>query len=82
MIGQTIIPDSELMEFCNWYADFHGATDIAQSVIETCICGYFNTYTKAAKSLLIRCKKLRLVNVANGIVTIVINNKNTTAHGI
>lgn len=59
------ITDNNLIEFCKWYAGFHGAAGIEASVIETCLCGYFHTFPKAAIKLLMRCKKLRLV-VANG----------------
>ena len=59
------ITDTDLVEFCKWYADFHGDTDIETSVIVTCLCGYFHTFPKAADKFLMRCKKLRLI-VANG----------------
>lgn len=59
------ITDNDLITFCRWYADFHGATDIKPSVITTCLCGYFHTFTKAANQLLKRCMRLRLV-VADG----------------
>ena len=59
------ITDNNLMEFCKWYAGFHGAADIEPSVIETCLCGYFHTFSKAANQLLKRCMKLGLV-VAEG----------------
>lgn len=59
------ITDNDLMGFCKWYAGFHGAADIESSVIETCLCGYFHTFSKAAKSLLMRCKKLSFI-VAEG----------------
>ena len=65
MSNERTITDTDLVEFCKWYADFHGDTDIETSVIVTCLCGYFHTFPKAADKLLMRCKKSRLV-VANG----------------
>ncbi|MDD6686826.1 MAG: hypothetical protein PUE70_03935 [Sodaliphilus pleomorphus] len=59
------ITDNDLMGFCKWYAGFHGAADIESSAIETCLCGYFHTFSKAANQLLKRCMKLGLV-VAEG----------------
>lgn len=65
--------DNDLIDFCNWFANFHGATNIKQSVIVTCLCGYFHTYTKNAEQLFKRCQKLNLVVITNDAV--VINNK-------
>ena len=65
MSNERTITDTDLVEFCKWYADFHGDTDIETSVIVTCLCGYFHTFPKAADKLLMRCKKSGLV-VANG----------------
>ena len=82
MSNERTITDTDLVEFCKWYADFHGDTDIETSVIVTCLCGYFHTFPKAADKLLQRCKKLRLV-VANGDTWIIVNNnEKTTDHGI
>ena len=74
------ITDNDLMEFCKWYAGFHGATDIEPSVIETCLCGYFHTFAKAANKLLMRCKKLKLVAANGDTVNIVLNNIKLTDH--
>jgi len=76
------ITDNNLMEFCKWYAGFHGAADIEPSVVETCLCGYFHTFSKAANQLLKRCMKLGLLVAHNGNMTIVNNNEKTTNHGI
>ena len=65
MSNERTITDTDLVEFCKWYADFHGDTDIETSVIVTCLCGHFHTFPKAADKLLMRCKKSGLV-VANG----------------
>lgn len=73
-IGNNIT-DNDLMAFCQWYGDFHGATDITPSVMTTCLCGHFQTYTKAANQLLKRCMRLGLVSLKNGKLTIVINHK-------
>lgn len=69
------ITDNDLMVFCRWYADFHGATNITPSVITTCLCGHFHTFTKAANQLLKRCKRLKLV-VADGDTLTIVNNDN------
>lgn len=73
-VGNSIT-DNDLMQFCRWYADFHGATNITPSVIVTCLCGHFHTYTKAANQLLKRCMRLGLVSLKNDKLTIVINHK-------
>lgn len=67
------ITDNDLMAFCRWYADFHGATNITPSVITTCLCGHFHTSTKAANQLLKRCMRLKLV-VADGDTLTIVNN--------
>ena len=59
-----------------------GAIDIEPTVIETCLCGYFHTFSKAANQLLKRCMKLGLLVAHNGNMTIVNNNEKTTNHGI
>ena len=61
------ITDNHLADFCAWYAQFHGCKPVEASVISTCICGYFGTYSKAADKLLARCKRLKLLDVADGI---------------
>lgn len=50
------ITDTNLADFCKWYAEWHGRKPVAASVITTCMCGYFKTYSKAADKLLARCK--------------------------
>lgn len=63
------ITDNDLREFLGWYQDFHGSQPVAASVITTCMTGYFKTFAKAADKLLTRCKRLKLVAVKDGIVT-------------
>lgn len=82
MSMENNITDNDLMVFCRWYADFHGATNITPSVITTCLCGHFHTFTKAANQLLKRCMRLRLVVAGGDTLTIVNNNEKTTTHGI
>ena len=64
------ITDNDLREFLGWFADWHGRTPVADSVMTTCMTGYFKTYPKAADGLLTRCGKLHLVDVSKGIVII------------
>ena len=64
------ITDNDLREFLAWYRDFHGCRPAGASVITTCMCGYFGTFQKAADKLLARCKRLKLVAVKDGVVTI------------
>jgi len=64
------ITDDDLLEFLGWFADWHGRKSVADSVMTTCMTGYFKTYHKAADGLLTRCRKLHLVDVTKGIVTI------------
>lgn len=68
------ITDNDLREFLGWYQDFHGCQPVAASVITTCMTGYFKTFSKAADKLLARCKRLKLVALKDGVVTIVNNN--------
>ena len=65
------ITDKDLREFLGWYRDFHGCRPVAPSVITTCMTGYFKTFAKAADKLLARCKRLKLVAINDGLVTIV-----------
>ena len=64
------ITDNDLRDFLGWYRDFHGSRPEAASVIATCMTGYFKTFAKAADKLLARCKRLKLVAINDGIVTI------------
>ena len=64
------VTDNDLMTFCEWFAAFHGNTAMP-SVFTTCLCGYFHTYTKAAKQVLTRCKELKLVTVKGNHLTII-----------
>lgn len=73
------ISDIDLMAFCQWYADRHGTTNIKPSVITTCLCGYFHTFTKAAEQLLRRCKKLKVVVADGETLTIVNTNDKITS---
>ena len=68
------ITDNDLMAFCEWFADFHGNATMP-SVFTTCLCGYFQTFTKAANQLLKRCMRLKLV-VADGDTLTIVNNDN------
>lgn len=63
------ITDNDLREFLGWYQDFHGCRPAGAPVITTCMCGYFGTFPKAADKLLARCKRLKLVTVKEGMVT-------------
>lgn len=63
------ITDNDLREFLEWYGNFHGRRPVDASVITTCMCGYFGTFQKAADKLLARCKRLKLVAVKDGVVT-------------
>lgn len=65
------ITENDLRDFLGWYRDFHGCRPVAPSVITTCMTGYFKTFAKAADKLLARCKRLKLVAINDGIVTIV-----------
>lgn len=63
------ITDDNLREFLDWYKGFHGNKPVATSVMTTCMTGYFKTFSKAADKLLARCKRLRIVDVKDGMVT-------------
>ena len=69
------IKDNDLREFLGWYQDFHGCRPVDASVITICMTGYFKTFAKAADKLLTRCKRLKLVAINDGVVTIVNNNE-------
>ena len=59
------ITDMDLMEFCKWYVGFHGTKPVAASVLTTCLCGYFATFSKEADKLLARLKKLDLITMTD-----------------
>ena len=65
------ITGNDLREFLEWFADWHARKAAAPSVMTTCMTGYFKTYSKAADKLLARCKRLKLVTVSDGVVTII-----------
>ncbi len=68
MSNKSNVTDAELMEFCKWYADFHGKASVDKSVVTTCLCGYFHTYSKRAERLLKRCLQLGLLTAHRGKV--------------
>ena len=57
------ITDMDLRTFCEWYTGFHGCKPVAATVLTTCLCGYFATFSKEADKLLARLKRLDLVQV-------------------
>ena len=59
------ITDEDLRNFCRWYVGFHGTKPVAATVLATCLCGYFSTYTKEADKLLARLKQLDLVTMTH-----------------
>lgn len=63
------ITDKELKDFCKWYVNRFKKDVSAESVVVTCMCGYFHTYTRMAIILLKRCKTLKYVSVDKGVVT-------------
>lgn len=64
------ITNNQLRDFCSWFAARHRAT-APMSVIATCMCGKFHTYTKVAETLVKRCVRLKLIRKEgdNGTVT-------------
>lgn len=60
--------ENDLREFLAWFADWHGRTSVADSVMTTCMTGYFKTHSRAADKLLMRCKRLKLVAVDDAVV--------------
>ena len=65
-----MILDTELKDFCTWYSNHFNKRVSTESVILTCMCGYFHTYTRVATMILKRCKALKYVEVEKGVVTI------------
>ena len=63
------ITDKELKDFCKWYVNRFNKDVSAESVVATCMCGYFHTYTRMAIILLKRCKTLKYVSMDKGVVT-------------
>ena len=59
------ISDMDLREFCKWYVGFHGCKPVAATVLTTCLCGYFATFSKEADKLLARLKQLDLVTMTH-----------------
>ncbi len=60
--------DNELREFCTWYQVHFRKKESFKSVVTTCMCGHFHTYTRAAEILLKRCVELGLVTVKENVV--------------
>ena len=57
------ITDMDLRTFCKWYVGFHGSKPVPETVLTTCLCGYFATHSKTADKLLARLKRLNLIQV-------------------
>ena len=64
------ITDNDLLEFLQWFAGWHGLEPVAASVMITAMTGHFKTHPKAADRLLTRCRKMMMVEVTDGVVTI------------
>lgn len=65
------ITDKQLKDFCSWFAARHRVT-APVSVIATCMCGKFHTYTQHADKLVKRCVRLKLIRKEgdNGTVSV------------
>ena len=50
---------NDLRTFIVWYSMYQQSRET--SVLETCICGYFHTYTKEAKRIIRKCEQLGLI---------------------
>ena len=46
---------TELEQFIAWYGDRHSSRE--WSVLVTCACGFFHTYTKEAERMMAECQK-------------------------
>ena len=57
------ITDQDLRDFCRWYVGFHGTKPVPATVLTTCLCGYFATFSKEANKLLARLKRLDLIQM-------------------
>ena len=62
------ITDSQLVEFSQWFKDHYCKTESYESVMITCLCGYFHTYPKPAKGIMRRLKDLDLMSQKRNIV--------------
>ena len=49
----------DIRTFIAWYSMYQQSRET--SVLETCICGYFHTYTKEAKRIIRECEQLGLI---------------------
>lgn len=49
----------DLRTFIVWYSMYQQSRET--SVLETCICGYFHTYTKEAKRIIRELEQLGLI---------------------
>ena len=63
MYNNENITDKDLRTFCKWNTGFYGCKPVAATVLTTCLCGYFATFSKEADKLLARLKRLDLVHV-------------------
>lgn len=72
--GESVL-DIDLKAFCRWFVECHGRASVQPTVFTTCLCGYFHTFTKLADKLLARCKKMKLVSVKNGVLTVCRNGE-------
>ena len=52
---------NDLRTFIVWYSMYQQSRET--SVLSTCICGYFHTYTKEAKRIIRECEQLGLIRV-------------------
>lgn len=65
------VSDEELISFVKWYGKMHKSRYV--SILETCMCGYFHTYTKNAVSLRRRLSDMGIVKIhRDGLFEIII----------
>lgn len=55
------IQDNDLKAFSEWYKQRFNECCMPESVLATCMCGYFHTHAKHAEELLMRMQSLGLI---------------------
>lgn len=60
------LTQTQLHDFCKWFAGYHGTEQPEHVFFVTCLYGHFHTYPKAAESLLRDMRRTGLVEEKAG----------------
>lgn len=68
------LTQTQLLDFCKWFAGYHGTEQPEHVFFVTCLCGHFHSNPKAAEAILQDMKGLGLIEDKRGTVRVLIQS--------